>query len=146
MRRKVFGLLMCMLLIGTILPAISATQPQPTEIKHFATGYIIAEGTLTPRDFPSIIGTSMWKLHFSRPYNDDRAIIFYWFIRLSETASVTIYSEENGEVLWQHQGDTVPQLRILRFRGIYISELSEDGLLHIELSGTINFIQIIEKR
>ena len=145
MKVKIIGILMCMLLLGTIIPTISATQPISNEIKHFGSCYIVAKGELTEHDFPSIIGTSMWKITFLRFFNDDRAFVFYWFIRFNETATVTVYSEQNGEILWQHQGETVPQLRMLLFRGTYINDVTEDGKLYIEISGNINLIQIIEK-
>ena len=145
MKSKIIGLCVCMLLFGTILPVISATQPKPTEIQRFNSCYIVADGKLTQKDFPSIIGTSMWKICYTRPFNTDRANVVYWFIRFNETSTVTIYAEENGEVLWQHQGNTVPQLRMLMFKGIYLNEMTEDGQLHIELSGTSSFIQVIEK-
>jgi len=145
MKGKIGELLICMLLIGTLLPIGSIAQPAPSEIQRFSHCYIVAEGRLTGKDFPSIIGTSMWKIWYMRPFDDDRANVFYWFIRFNETSTVTIYSEENGEVLWQHQGDLVPQLRMLRFKGIYLNELTEEGNLHIELRGTLAHIQIIEK-
>ena len=140
MRRKIIGILICMLLLATIIPTITATQPVPNRIKLFNNCYMVAEGMLTDKDFPSIIGTSMWKIQYTRPFNDSRAEIFYWFLRFNETAKVTIYSEENGEILWQHQGSTVPQLRILWFNGLYAA--SDDGL---HISGKIRHIQIIEK-
>ena len=145
MKGKIGGLFICMLLIVTLLPIGSATQPVPSEIQRFSNCYIVAEGRLTEKDFPSIIGISMWKIWYMRPFNDDRANVFYWFIRFNETSTVTIYSEENGEVLWQHQGELIPQLRMLRFTGIYLNELTEKGNLHIELRGTLAHIQIIEK-
>lgn len=145
MKGKIGGLLICMLLIGTLLPIGSATQPILNDIQRFSNCYIVAEGRLTEKDFPSIIGTSMWKICYYRPFDDDRANVFYWFIRFNETSTVTIYSEENGEILWQHQGDLVPQLRMIRFKGIYLNELTEEGKLHIELRGTLTQIQIIEK-
>ncbi len=145
MKRKVSGILICMLFFAVALPAVSASQPTPAQIQRFGACYIVAEGELTEKDFPSIIGTSMWKIMYTRPFNDDRAHVFYWFLRFNETSTVTIYSEENGEVLWQHQGDTVPQLRMLLFKGIYLNEETDDGRLHIEIRGTINFVQIIEK-
>jgi len=140
MRRKIIGILICMLLLGTIIPTITSAQPVPNEKQNFNNCYMVAEGMLTDKDFPSIIGISMWKIHYTRPFNDDRAKVFYWFIRFNETAKVTIYSEENGEILWQHQGSTVPQLRIFLFNGIYIG--SDDGL---QISGKIGHIQIKEK-
>lgn len=142
MKKKTTGLFLCMLVFGVLLPTVSANQ---TKIEHFNSCFIVADGVLTEKDFPSIIGISMWKMCWFRPFNDDRATVFYWFIRFNQTSSVTIYSEENGEVLWQHQGDTVPQLRMLGFKGIYLNNLIEDGRLHVELRGTIGAIQVIEK-
>jgi|WetSurMetagenome_2_1015567.scaffolds.fasta_scaffold01097_10 hypothetical protein len=113
----------------------------PNELKQFNNCYLVADGQLTDRDFPSIIGISMWKIHYTRPFDDDRAKIFYWFIRFNESATVTIYSEQNGDVLWQHQGSTVPQLRILMFNGIYTG--SADGL---HISGKILQVQVMEKK
>jgi hypothetical protein len=139
MQRKIIGILICMLLLATIIPTISATQPLPNEIKKFKNCYFVADGLLTDRDFPSIIGISMWKI-FYVPSGDGRAYVLYWFLRFNETANVTIYSEQNGEILWQHQGMTVPQLRILSFSGLYTA--SDDGL---HISGKIGFVQIIEK-
>lgn len=142
MRRKIIGILICMLLFGTIIPVITTAQPVPTEQKNFNNCYMVAEGQLTDEDFPSIIGISMWKICYLRPYgqDDERASVFYWFIRFNYTATVTIYSEENGEILWQHQGSTVPQLRILLFNGRYIG--TDEGL---QISGKIRHIQIKEK-
>lgn len=145
MKRKLIGLLICMLMLGAILPVVSANPSKLNQIQRFGTCSIIAEGTLTNKDFPSIYGTTMWKILYTRPFNDDRAHVLYWFIRFDETATVTIYSEEDGEVLWQHQGDTVPQLRMVRFTGIYLNEITEDDQLYIQIRGTINYIQIIEK-
>lgn len=145
MTRKIIGILMGMLLIGAITPVVCASPTRPNQIPRFNTCYIVAEGELTEKDFPSIIGTSMWKIHYTRPFNDDRANVFFWFIRFNETSTVTIYSEENGEVLWQHQGDTVPQLRMVMFKGIYLNADTTEGKLHIEIRGTIRYIQIIEK-
>lgn len=145
MKKKLIGLLICMLMLGAILPVVSANPPKLNQIQRFGTCSIIAEGTLTNKDFPSIYGTSMWKIHYTRPFNDDRAHILYWFIRFDETAAVTIYSEEDGEVLWQHQGDTVSQLRMVLFKGIYLNEITDDDKLYIQISGTINYIQSIEK-
>ncbi len=139
------GILICLLVIGTIIPTISAIQIKPIEPQRFSSCYIVINGELTDKDFPSIIGTSMWKIHFTRPSDDNHANVIYWFIRLNETSAVTIYSEENGEVLWQHQGTTVPQLRMVLFKGIYINDITEDGKLHVEISGNINFAQVIEK-
>lgn len=145
MKRKTIGILICMLLFSTMIPIISAAPPELGEIQRFNSCYIVAEGELTEKDFPSIIGTSMWKICYLRPFNDDRATVFYWFIRFKDTATVTIYTEENGDVLWQHEGSTVPQLRMLRFNGVYIPELTDDGSLHIQISGSLTHVQIIEK-
>ncbi|MCX6672086.1 MAG: hypothetical protein NTX92_09230, partial [Euryarchaeota archaeon] len=112
MRRKILGILVCMLLLGTIIPTITATQPVPNRIKQFSNCYMVAEGMLTDKDFPSIIGTSMWKIYYY-PLGDGRAFVLYWFLRFNETANLTIYSEQNGDILWHHEGTTVPQLRIL---------------------------------
>jgi hypothetical protein len=145
MKRKMIGILFCLLLFGALIPIISASQSGLGEIQRFNSCYIVAEGELTEKDFPSIVGTSMWKICYLRPFNDDRATVFYWFIRFKDTATVTLYTEENGEVLWQHQGTTVPQLRMLRFNGNYIPELTEDGRLYIQISGSLTHVQIIEK-
>ncbi len=141
-KKKIAGLFFCMLVFVGILPTISANQ---IDVQHFNSCYIVADGVLTEKDFPSIFGTSMWKMCFFRPHNDDRATILYWFIRFNEISSVTIYSEQNGEVLWQHQGGTVSQLRMIAFRGVYLNDVAENGGLHIELWGNISFIQVNEK-
>ena len=59
MKGKIIGILICMLLVGTMIPIISAVQPGLEEIQRFNSCYIFAEGELTEKDFPSIIGTSM---------------------------------------------------------------------------------------
>jgi hypothetical protein len=101
----------------------------------FTSCYIEAEGEIAKIDWPAIIKMpNMWKTFWFRPFNDNRALISYWMLVLDFDSNVKIYDEENGNILWDHQGSEYPQLKIFGYSGDYIPKSMEDSL-HVSLNG-----------
>jgi hypothetical protein len=133
------------MLLFTTVPLASAThqaiENDTTPFQTFQNCYVTMEGNLTTNDFPCIFGVHMWKIKFLRPDQTDPhyATIFYWLMRIASNAQLTVYTEQNGQILYQHQGTLVPEIRILAFKGTYYA----DGIMHI--AGTANLVVLRER-
>ena len=70
-----------------------------------------------------------WKIDFLRLAGNGNppSFVLYWYIRLDETAQISIKSEENGYILWSHDSSCEQEMRVLRFTGEYISSCNEEG-------------------
>lgn len=127
MKRQIFGWILVGMLVGVTLPvSCSASLPMDTDsVEKYSDCYIEISGCLSEKDYPSIVGISMWKLVFLRPQGNDNpaAFVLYWFLRFKETAEITIYDQKNGNILWQHNGVGEQQLRIVWFDGEYQTTL-----------------------
>ena len=70
MVKKIIGIIVLMMLVGTTLPTVNAIEKNTTEtkgifgFKAFSNCYIEASGFLSEKDYPSFIGTNMWKIFF----------------------------------------------------------------------------------
>jgi hypothetical protein len=135
------GLVVLMLFIPATQAALikeeKRTGQEPIELPHvFTTCYIQADGDLSTKDWPRIIGSNMWKLSWFRPFGDDRALVSYWQLVLDSSSTIEIYDKQGGELLYEHSGSDHQQLRIIGYYGIYIpSESQNDSPIHIELEG-----------
>lgn len=133
------------MLLFTLVPLASATHPaterKNTPFQVFKTCYVTMEGNLTTDDFPGFYGTHMWKIRFLRPDTTDPtyATVFYWLMRIASNAQLTVYTEQNGPVLYQHQGTLDPEIRILAFKGTYYN----DDSMHI--GGTAQLVVLRER-
>jgi hypothetical protein len=153
MKRKLLGIFLFVLLVTTCIPIINAVGEKCQKKENYVSnekiknGYIEISGVITNKDFTSIIGSNFWKIMFLRPKgNDDpAAFIFYWFIRLKEQATISLYDEQGGDLIWEHDGIGIQQIRMLTFSGNYIPSLTMDGDLKINVEGNFRQIQIKEK-
>ena len=140
MRKKIVGILMCVLLVATAIPITSATNVNNTEIlvtqkdniakrRLFTTCYIEASGSVN----------HMWKTFWFRPFHGDYALVSYWAISFEEpNVEVTIYNRENGRVLWQNENDIGQWgLKLIGYFGAYTNP-PDDGL-RINLRGNALF-------
>jgi hypothetical protein len=133
------------MLLFTLVPLASAThqttERNNTPFQTFRNCYVTMEGNLTVHDYPCFIGTHMYKIRFLRPDTADPtyATIFYWLMRIASDAKLTVYTEQNGEVLYQHQGTLDPEIRILAFKGTYYW----DDCMHI--GGTAQLVVLRER-
>ena len=145
MKMKMIVVFVSMLMIATAIPLTSASNTNKTNNKicnpttdTYNECYIEASGKISEKDWPAIIRLpNMWKTFWFRfLLNDERAFVSFWRIIFQSNAEVTIFTEQNGEVLWEHQGEKEVQLIILGYVGIYNPESSDDGPLHVTISGT----------
>jgi hypothetical protein len=149
MKRKLLVFLIVFGLVITALPFVNAKYEDNSETPIFdkyTNCYIKISGLISKNDYPRVFGINMWKILFLRPsgVNNPKAFVLYWYILLDETAEISIYTNENGELLWQHDGQGTPELRIIRFSGTYISTLAEGNRLNIDVNGQIRAIWIHE--
>ena len=78
------------------------------------------------------------------PIGFNRRFISYWPIDfLGEDTLVTLYSEKNGDILWQNQNISEPwRMHLGFFRGLYSTDVLADGNLKINLFGKVGFVII----
>lgn len=136
---------MTLLFLTLVIPFSTAAyipvvEPTMTQTDTFTRCYIEASGDISTVDWPRIIGSNMWKLTWFRPFGNNFAVISYWRIVLDESTDLSIYDEDGGELLWQHDGVGHPQLRIIGYFGNYCSTNPIENTLHVEISGSAFFI------
>jgi hypothetical protein len=141
MRKKLVGIIFVMLLTTMILPSISATPAIGNEKKIFRNCYVEVTGTVVPVS-GNLIQYLMWKHFYIRPHGDERAFVFLWHIQWMEPdVTVTIYTEENGDILWEDTGLTgVWGMKLFWYYGIYTNEGSTDDQLVINLQGNAKVV------
>lgn len=149
MRKKLIGILIIFILLITTLPISTASFYKNigiTGLDKYSDCYVEISGLKSINDYPRIVGCNNWKIIFLRPNGADNpeAFVFYWYILLDETVEISIYTEQNGELLWQHDGSGEPIIRMFRFTGDYIPSLTEEGRLKLDISGQIKTIWINE--
>jgi len=131
MKKKIIGALICVLLIVTAIPLTNAINENNTgelvtqkesiaKRRVFTTCYIEASG---PVDH-------MWKTFWFRPFRGDYAFVSYWAISFREPdVEVTIYTRENGRVLWQSENEFGQwALKLIGYFGVYTNPPVDDGL------------------
>ncbi len=137
MRKKILGILICVLLIATAIPFTNAINANNTAAiinqkdnivkrRVFTTCYIEASGPVN----------HMWKTFWFKPFRGDYAFVSYWAISFEEFfVEVTIYNHENGRVLWQNEKDFGQWgLKLIGYFGVYANPSGDDGL-RINLRG-----------
>jgi hypothetical protein len=142
MEKKIIGICICMLLIATSIPSIGAipipnAKPVGNENKVFKNCFIEALGLVDSS--PPSNRPIMFKILYLRSMISKSAFVLYWLIIFEEPdVTVTIYSEENGEVLWQneHNPPAVWGLRLIRFKGQYTHFTDENGF-HVNIRGNV---------
>jgi hypothetical protein len=137
MGRKVFGVLIGLMVLATVVPLTSAqSHPvvRPTEQinKTYTNCYIESDGILE-------FGNVMHKLVYLKLLR--HAFVLFWLIEWDNTndiypTTVTVYSSKGGDVLWTNEGqEGIWGLHLLLYRGIYTQTSTEDGRLIIHLEG-----------
>jgi hypothetical protein len=66
----------------------------------------------------------------------------YSYILFEKNASIKVYDEKNGNLLWQHQGTTSPLLTLVGFSGDCIIDYPPHELPSIILNGDVRFLGI----
>jgi len=120
---------------STATKIVNSNKTTNNNSNFFSRCFIEASGDISNVDWPRIIGSNMWKMTWFRPFNDDRAIVSYWQLVFDSSSEIRIYSEENGELLWEHDGNGHPQIRILGYYGIYVPSNSDESSLHVSING-----------
>lgn len=106
--------------------------------------YIEASGKISVEDWFAIIRLpNMWKTFWFRPPLDEqKAFVSFWRIVYQSDSKVTIYTEQNGDIIWDHEGSQDIHLVIIGFNGVYIPDCSNlDEPLHVEISGNALFVK-----
>ena len=138
MRRKLFGIILGTLVLTLLLPSITASFTVGNQKEIFKDCYIEATGTVehTGSYFVRYV---MWKHFWFRPYGDDRAFVFLWRIAFMEpNVTVSIYTEKNGDIIWQDVGLTgIWGLTLFWFNGIYTTEGSTEDQLIVNFQGNV---------
>jgi hypothetical protein len=140
MRRKVLGILVCILFIATLVPVTSATNENGAKplitLRHwFPTCYINATGL--------IYNVMIKSLFFGQFNNHGFAVTWLcqWDgFNTTIPTTVTIYSEKGGEVLWTNEGQNgIWALKMFFYRGVYTYEETPDGrpIVHLEGKATL---------
>jgi len=137
MKKKILGILIVMLFFIQVFPSAIATQPFGNEKKVFENCYIEATGDVEPSG-GSLFRYVMFKYFFIRPHGGDSAFVLLWLIEFIEpNVEVTIYTEKDGEILWQDTGlKGVWGFKLFWFKGTYTNEGSTDDQLVVNLEGT----------
>jgi len=66
----------------------------------------------------------------------------YSYIIFEKNASIKVYDEKNGNLLWQHQGTTSPLLTLVGFSGDCTIDCPPYELPYITLNGDVRFLGI----
>ena len=135
MKKKSVLIVSCIIFVSTLVPLAQSveTHDEPEYEKPiddlFTNCYIEITGSVQ----------NQWKICFLKPFGDYRSTIAFWHLSLQDDACIKIYSHDQTELLYEHQGEK--QLRIFTFAGTYIPTLSnEDDALHVEITGRTSFI------
>jgi hypothetical protein len=138
MRKTYMGLIVGMLVATLLLPSIAAVPTFGNKKDVFKDCYIEASGAVESTG-SSFIKYVMWKHFWFRPYGDDRAFVLLWRIAFMEPeVTVTIYTEKNGDVLWQDTGLAgIWGLTLFWFNGIYTNDGTTEDQLIINFQGTV---------
>jgi hypothetical protein len=131
MGRKIFGILVCMLFMLTMVSTVTARQ----ERTLYKNCYIEAEADREELNF--------WKYVFLRPYQDDRAFVLCWVIQwMGPNATVKIYDEKNGNEIWNNGNqEGIWATKLFFYTGLYTWS-TENGHSVMNLQGTTKAIII----
>ena len=139
MKKKIIVILICMLFISTVISSIAAipinnSKSLGNENVVFKKCYIEANGLVD--DMPPSNRPLMIKIFFIRSFINDRTFALFLHIIFEEPdVEVTIYSEKDGQVLWNNENASgVWGLRLIRFNGFYTDFTDENGF-HVNLYG-----------
>jgi len=143
MKKKIIGIIIGMLLITVFIPSISATQTFGNKREVYKDCYIEVTGTVVPVS-GNLINYLMFKFFFIRPYSDERAFVILWHIQWMEPdVTVTVYTEKNGEILWEDTGLIgVWGMRLFWYKGIYTNDGTTEDQLVVNLEGNAKVVTL----
>lgn len=143
--RKIVGILVCLMLVLTIVPFVSATETDETQqYERFTQCYVEMSGNVTYDDWPRIIAINFLKIVHICLGNHNGFVMFWQMVYEPDTI-VNVYTEKGGELLYSHMGSTYPEVRIFFFKGLMISSEAEDCMVHYSLDGTARLVKIFER-
>jgi hypothetical protein len=120
MIKQLTVLAVCSLLIITITPLTEAKDQDRSET--YQDCYVESSGTIINR-----FSIGLFKL-------GNKALIIYSIIEYSEDGVTSIYDDENGNILWQEQGEHSILLFFFRGNYSYIKD-PENGTAFLVLDG-----------
>lgn len=137
MKKICMDILVGMLVVVFLLPSVTGALTIGNKKQVFKECYIEASGEVE-RTGSYFIRYVMWKHFWFRPYNDDRAFVLFWRVAFMEPkVSVTIYTEKNGDILWEDTEQTgIWGLWLWCYYGVYTNDGTTDDQLVIKLQGT----------
>jgi len=143
MKKKLIGILIIMLLTIPFLQSPVAKTTLANEKEVFEDCYVEVTGTVVPVS-GNLFKYLMFKHFYIRPYGDERAFVFLWHIQwLEPDVTVKIFTEENGELLWQDIGlNGVWGMRLFWYNGIYTNNGSSDDQLVVNLNGNVKRVTV----
>ena len=139
MSRKIICVIAGMLVVTIVFPSIAAN------LNHYSNCYVEIDGLLSDEDHPKIFDMGpFWKIDFLRLAGNGNppSSVLYWYMRLDETAQISIKSEENGDILWSDDSSCEQEIRILRFTGEYMSSCNEEGRINKDIKGNVQIIWV----
>lgn len=142
--RKILTYMVVVMFLSVAFTSLSLAKENESKdvmpTRFYSGCYIEAEGKISVEDWFAIIRMpNMWKTFWFRPFKDEmQAFVSFWRLVFQSDSDVTIYSEENGDILWDHQGGQEVHLVIVGFWGDYIPT-STDGLLNVQINGIALF-------
>ena len=113
-----------------------------SDTSGFKRCYIEATGKISENDWFAIIRMpNMWKTFWFRPpLKELDAFVSFWRIVYQSDSQITISTEQNGDILWDNNGQQEIHLIIIGFYGIYIPQRSDSNEpLNVEISGNAWF-------
>jgi hypothetical protein len=148
--RKITGILICLMLVLSIVPLVGAINTsdnktyEPPEIEKFGKCYVEISGNVTFDDWPRVIAINFFKI-VHRSLGDHNGSVWFWLMIFDPDATVNVYAEKGGELLYAHQGSTYPDVRIFFFRGHMVSSEATHSIVHYSLDGTARRVKILER-
>ena len=128
----------------SVTPSVSMTDIQPVILQgRYRDCYLELSGYMH-NDWPAIVKFPnmmqvLWK------YQPNTATVLnglYSYILFEEYASIKVYDEKNGNLLWQHQGILDPLITLIRFSGECVIDDIPGTLPYITMNGDAQFLGI----
>lgn len=147
--RKILTYMVVLMFLITGFATLSFSKENDTVKKinnsvtsGFKRCYIEATGKISVDDWFAIIRMpNMWKTFWFRPpLKELNAFVSFWRIVYQSDSQITIYTEQNGDILWENNEQQEVHLIIIGFYGIYVPQSGDpNGPLHVEISGNAWF-------
>lgn len=134
MRKKILGILVCILFILTTVSIVTAKQ----ERSIYKNCYLEVEAHRAGL-------YRMVKCVFLKPNGDNSAFVLCWIIQWlgPEYVTVKIYDQKNGNELWNNQNqEGIWAFKLFFYKGLYTWS-TENGEDVLNLQGTTKFTVVL---